>query len=107
MIPGCAIHACKNPRSLSWGGPPIMTPLRTRWQLIGLVEPSGVMRKGLEIELSVDTTAEVVVDAIEGAARYWGIRLERVDDEPAPGRATSPARAAGSARKRTDEAESF
>jgi hypothetical protein len=77
-----------------------MTGPRTVWRLVALVEGAGVIRSGLDVELSVATTADVVVEAIERAARANGIRLERVATiEPAPERSTSPARAAGSSSK--------
>ena len=77
-----------------------MTGPRTVWRLVAIVESAGVVRQGLDVQLVVDTTADVVVDAIEAAARAHGIRLERVmQAEPAPERATSPARATGSRRK--------
>lgn len=85
-----------------------MSDLRTRWRLVAIVEDAGVVRTGLDIELVVDTTAELVVDAIEHAARQNGIRLERIPaprrgrppkNEPAP-EATSP-RATGSDEKGT------
>ena len=65
-----------------------MSELRTRWRLVAIVEGAGVVRSGLDVELVVDTAADVVVEAIERAARQNGIRLERVD-EPAPERSTS------------------
>jgi hypothetical protein len=93
-----------------------VTDPRTTWRLVAIAEGAYV-RQGLDVLVSVDTTADMVVDAIERAARDHGIRLERVD-EPAPERSTSSARAAGSTRKATgagrgpnvvqgDEAESF
>ena len=79
-----------------------MTGPRTVWRLVAIVEGAGVIRQGLDVQLVADTTADVVVDAIEAAARAHGIRLERVmKAEPAPERATSPARATGSRRKAT------
>ena len=87
-----------------------MSDLRTRWRLVAIVQDAGVVRTGLDVELVVDTTAEVVVDAIEHAARQNGIRLERVaaprrgrppKNEPAPDRATSPERATGSTEEDT------
>jgi hypothetical protein len=86
-----------------------MTDLRTRWRLLALYD-AGNVRQGLDVELVVDTTADVVVDAIERAARANGIRLERVPparrgrppkNEPAPDRSTSPERAADSTEQGT------
>jgi hypothetical protein len=83
----------------------VSEPLRTRWRLVGLVDVAGVQRRSLDVELVVDTTAPLVVSAIERAASRAGIRLERVlaDDvkEPAPNQATSPETATGSQTKGT------
>ena len=87
-----------------------MTGPRTRWRLRAIGN-AGVVLDRLDLELTVDTTAEAVVGAIERAARNNGILLERVEsveaprrgrppkNEPAPEGSTSPPRAAGS----TDE----
>lgn len=79
-----------------------MTGPRTVWRLVSLYD-AGRIWQGLDVQVVAETTADVVVDAIERAARDHGIRLERVMtvDEPAPKRATSPARAAGSSEKGT------
>lgn len=86
-----------------------MSDLRTRWRLVAIAEGARI-RQGLDVELVVDTTADVVVDAIERAARANGIRLERVPparrgrppkNEPAPDRSTSPERAADSTEEDT------
>ena len=78
-----------------------MTGARTVWRLVSLYE-AGVVHQSLDVELSVDTTADVVLAAIERAARANGIRLERVATiEPAPERPTSSAKATGSSAKGT------
>jgi len=86
-----------------------VSDLRTRWRLLALYD-AGKVRHGLDVELVVDTTADVVVDAIEHAARQNGIRLERVPaprrgrppkNEPAHDPATSPGRATGSTEEGT------
>ena len=70
-----------------------MTGPRTVWRLVAIVEDAGVVRSNLDVQLVADTTSELVVDAIERAARQNGIRLERImsANEPAPERSTSPA----------------
>jgi len=51
-------------------------PPRTAWRLRAI---DGVPRlRGLDVQLTVDTTAPAVVDAIETAAALHGIELERV-----------------------------
>lgn len=50
---------------------------RTVWRIVG-VDPT--RRQGLNVSLSVDTTAPAVVDAIERAAAANGITLERADE---------------------------
>jgi hypothetical protein len=84
-----------------------MTGPRTRWRLRAIGN-AGIVLDRLDLELTVDTTAEAVVGAIERAARNNGILLERIPaprvgrppkNEPAPEGSTSPPRAAGS----TDE----
>jgi len=45
---------------------------KTTWQLLGTPE-----RKGLQVVLTVDTDAPVVLAAIEASARAYGITLVR------------------------------
>jgi hypothetical protein len=52
-----------------------VTP-RTVWRITSIVE--GAFQRSLDVELSVDTTAASVVDAIERAARRNGVVLQRV-----------------------------
>jgi len=87
-----------------------MSELRTRWRLVAIAENARVWQ-GLDVELVADTTSEVVVDAIERAARNNGIRLERVPaprrgrppkSESAPEGSTSPPRAADSTEQGTE-----
>jgi len=75
-----------------------MIGYRTRWTIRALDDLAGYRWAGLRLTLSVDTTAEAIVDAIESGARAAGVELER---EPAPDRSTSPERAAGSPGKGT------
>lgn len=51
---------------------------RTRWRIVGVDEPT--RRRGLDVELAVDTDAPVVIDAIEEAADRQGVWLKRVSD---------------------------
>jgi hypothetical protein len=88
-----------------------MSDLRTRWRLRAIADTSGRVWPSLDVELVVDTAADVVVEAIERAARANGIHLERVPparrgrppkvDEPTPSRSTSPETVAGSTEQDT------
>ncbi len=51
---------------------------RTVWRLRALDYPNPP-RSGLDVQLVVDTTAPVVVAAIERAAASAGIELERIE----------------------------
>lgn len=67
-----------------------MSDLRTVWRIRGIAG-----RAGLDVELVVDSSAAVVVEAIERAALAHGIALERVTQP----RVIEPARR-GSTRSR-------
>jgi hypothetical protein len=49
-------------------------PPLTAWRIVGLPN-----RPGLDVRLSVETTAPAVVEAIEKAAAASGVELERVE----------------------------
>ena len=48
--------------------------VRTAWRIVGCGD-----HEGLDVRLSVDTTAPAVVDAVERAAGGVGVQLERLE----------------------------
>jgi len=57
---------------------------RTVWRILRVLDDDGLPRRGLDVQLVVDTAAPAVVDAIERAALGAGIELELVEGEGAP-----------------------
>jgi hypothetical protein len=56
--------------------------LRTVWRITAIERGDlGRPMRGLDVQLVVDTTADVVVDLIEHAASRAGVVLERVEPE--------------------------
>lgn len=60
-------------------------PLTTSWKISAIERrDTGPTLRGLDITLTLDTSAEEVVHTLEHGLRKVGFRIERVD-EPDPG----------------------